>query len=112
MVDHRPACRFLMLDAVNQSKQTKFYDRNQFRFLLESDENSITRIMYDDLLKFPDKSAKFNSYNLQLSRIPRERNIVLKNKAPQSSKPGGNCLHLCVANYFNPFDPDSKHTSI
>lgn len=51
MIDHKPVCRLLILDVVNQPKQVKYYDRNNFNFLLKSDESSKTRIMYDDLEK-------------------------------------------------------------
>ena len=50
-IDHKPACRLLILDAVNQDRQIKYYDRNKFKFLLQADEKSKTRIMYYDLLK-------------------------------------------------------------
>ncbi|WP_256004872.1 GNAT family N-acetyltransferase [Pedobacter deserti] len=49
ILDHKPACRLLILDAINQPKQLKYYDRNGFRFLLKSDESAKTRIMYYDL---------------------------------------------------------------
>ncbi|CAM4320529.1 hypothetical protein SAMN06265348_110136 [Pedobacter westerhofensis] len=55
-VDHKPACRLLTLDAVNQFKQIKYYNRNEFEFLLETDENSKTRVMYYDLLKLKHRS--------------------------------------------------------
>jgi GNAT superfamily N-acetyltransferase len=51
MIDHKPACRLLILDAVNQPKQLKYYDRNDFKFLLKADEESKTRFMYYDLEK-------------------------------------------------------------
>lgn len=50
-IDHKPACRLLLLDAVNQSRQIKYYDRNEFKFLLLSDEHNKTRFMYFDLFK-------------------------------------------------------------
>jgi len=49
--DHKPGCRLLILDAVNQTKQIKYYDRNSFKFLMLSDEHSKTRFMYFDLFK-------------------------------------------------------------
>lgn len=51
ILDHKPACRLLILDAVNQSRQLKYYDRNGFQFLLKDDEDKKTRIMYYDLQK-------------------------------------------------------------
>lgn len=51
LIDHKPACRLLILDAINKAKQLKYYDQNGFRFLLGSDETSKTRIMYYDLAK-------------------------------------------------------------
>lgn len=49
IIDHKPACRLLILDAINQPKQLKYYDRNGFKFLLSADETAKTRIMYYDL---------------------------------------------------------------
>ena len=49
LIDHKPACRLLILDAINHSKQLKFYNQNGFKFLLSADEKSRTRIMYYDL---------------------------------------------------------------
>lgn len=51
MVDHKPACRLLILDAINQERQLKYYDRNNFKFLLNEDEKNSTRIMFYDLVK-------------------------------------------------------------
>ena len=48
-VEHKPACRLLLLDAYNQEKQVNYYIRNDFRFLLDMDEKDTTRIMYFDL---------------------------------------------------------------
>lgn len=50
-IGHKPACRLLVLDAVNQPKQLRYYGRNKFKFLLDADHNNKTRIMYYDLLK-------------------------------------------------------------
>lgn len=50
-IDHKPGCRLLIIDAVNKSKQIRYYNRNKFKFLLDSDQDSKTRIMYYDLLK-------------------------------------------------------------
>ncbi len=49
LIDHKPACRLLILDAINHVKQLKYYDQNGFKFLLSADENSRTRMMYYDL---------------------------------------------------------------
>jgi len=43
-----PACRLLILDAINEQKQVNFYKRNQFTFLLESDSTNETRLMFYD----------------------------------------------------------------
>jgi hypothetical protein len=51
ITDHKPACRLLILDAINKPKQIKYYERNDFKPLLDDDTNSKTRIMYYDLLK-------------------------------------------------------------
>lgn len=49
LIDHKPACRLLILDAINHDKQLKYYDQNGFKFLLSADEKSRTRMMYYDL---------------------------------------------------------------
>jgi GNAT superfamily N-acetyltransferase len=51
LLDHKPACRLLLLDAYNREKQLKYYQRNNFNFLLDSDGEDKTRIMYFDLLR-------------------------------------------------------------
>jgi len=49
--DHKPACRLLLLDAINKERQIKYYKKNNFEFLLDEDENNENRIMYFDLLQ-------------------------------------------------------------
>jgi GNAT superfamily N-acetyltransferase len=51
ITDQKPACRLLILDAINHAKQLKYYDQNGFKFLLSADEDSRTRMMYYDLEK-------------------------------------------------------------
>jgi hypothetical protein len=48
ILDHKPACKFLLLDAINKEKQTKYYKNNNFDFLLDDKEDK-TRIMYFNL---------------------------------------------------------------
>lgn len=50
-IEHKPACRLLILDAYNKSKQTEMYEKNDFLFLLESDKNDKHRFMYFDLMR-------------------------------------------------------------
>ncbi len=47
-----PACRLIILDAINEPQQVKYYGRNHFLFLMESDAEQRTRLMYFDLLNF------------------------------------------------------------
>lgn len=47
--DHH-ACKFITLDAY--SKSLKFYEKNDFKYLTESDSKSDTRQMYYDLTPF------------------------------------------------------------
>ena len=61
--DNKTGCRFLVVDAYNQEKVLRFYERNKFRFLYateelereeqhfpESDEPIHTRLMFLDLM--------------------------------------------------------------
>jgi len=50
-IEHKPACRLLILDAYNKPKQTEMYEKNDFLFLLESDKNDKHRFMYFDLMR-------------------------------------------------------------
>ena len=47
--DAKPACRLLLLDAVNQPKQINYYTQNDFAFLFPDDKDEETRFMYFDL---------------------------------------------------------------
>jgi len=47
--DCKPACRLMLLDAVNQPKQITYYERNDFTFLFKEDISQPTRLMYFDL---------------------------------------------------------------
>ena len=46
------ACRFILVDANNNSRTISYYIRNGFEFIRESDQNKQTRMMYYDLNKF------------------------------------------------------------
>ena len=50
LVGHKPACRFLILDAYNQERQIKYYVKNSFIFLLKEDIDHKTRTMYFDMM--------------------------------------------------------------
>ena len=51
LVDHKPACRLLLLDAYNKPKQLKYYESNGFLFLNDSNTSDKTRLMYYDLIQ-------------------------------------------------------------
>lgn len=50
-IEHKPACRLLILDAYNKPIQLKTYQKNDFLFLLESDKGEKHRFMYFDLMR-------------------------------------------------------------
>lgn len=50
-ISHKPACRLLILDAYNHPKQISIYQKNDFNFLLASDEGEENRFMYFDLMR-------------------------------------------------------------
>jgi hypothetical protein len=59
LLENKSACRFLIVDAYNNERTIKFYQKNGFDFLLgENDKNEETRSMYLDLL--PHKKALEN----------------------------------------------------
>lgn len=52
LINHKPACRLLLLDAINKERQIKYYRTNGFEFLLDNDVNEENRLMFFDLLPF------------------------------------------------------------
>ncbi len=50
-IEHKPACRLLILDAYNQPKQIAMYEKNDFVFLLNTDQEERHRFMYFDLMR-------------------------------------------------------------
>ncbi len=50
-IEHKPACRLLILDAYNKPQQLALYEKNDFIFLLESDKEKKHRFMYFDLMR-------------------------------------------------------------
>ncbi len=51
LINHKPACRLLLLDAYNKPQQQKYYQRNDFQFLENSSIQDVTRLMYFDLIQ-------------------------------------------------------------
>lgn len=49
---NKTGCRFLLVDAYNQERVLRFYEKNGFRYLGGDKENDATRIMYFDLYTF------------------------------------------------------------
>lgn len=49
IIEHKPACRLLLLDAYNKERQINFYEKNGFRFVLDTDQHANKRLMYFDL---------------------------------------------------------------
>jgi len=54
LIEHKPACRLLLLDAYNKPKQINYYERNGFIFLDDSSTKDATRLMYYDLIQLSD----------------------------------------------------------
>lgn len=47
--NNKTGCRFIVVDAYNNARTIKFYEKNHFKFMSESDDNENTRLMYFDL---------------------------------------------------------------
>jgi GNAT superfamily N-acetyltransferase len=47
--ENKTGCKFILVDAYNEEKVLKFYLKNGFDFLIESDKAAQTRSMYFDL---------------------------------------------------------------
>ncbi|RLJ15938.1 GNAT family N-acetyltransferase [bacterium endosymbiont of Escarpia laminata] len=51
-IRNKTGCRFIIVDAYNTSDVTSFYEKNGFTFLIASDTEDKTRLMYFDLATF------------------------------------------------------------
>lgn len=51
LIEHKPACRLLILDAYKKPKQLSLYQKNDFIFLSDNNQNDKHRFMYFDLLR-------------------------------------------------------------
>jgi len=49
VTDNRTGCRFIVVDAYNDTKTISFYRNNGFRFLHSSDVDADTRLLFYDL---------------------------------------------------------------
>lgn len=49
---NKTGCRFIIVDAYNNPKIIRFYQKNNFVFLVPSDKDEDTRLMYFDLITF------------------------------------------------------------
>ena len=49
---NKTGCRFIIVDAYNEPRVIAFYKKNNFEFLIPSDSNDATRLMYFDLALF------------------------------------------------------------
>ena len=54
---NKTGCRFITVDAYNNERTLRFYERNGFRFLTSTDKTENTRQMYFDLKPFADLNA-------------------------------------------------------
>jgi GNAT superfamily N-acetyltransferase len=50
--NNKTGCRFITVDADNDPKTLKFYEKNEFDYLTESDKNDPSRLMYFDLIRY------------------------------------------------------------
>ncbi len=51
-INNKTGCRFIIVDAYNDERVIRFYQRNEFDFLILDEKNDQTRLMYFDLIKF------------------------------------------------------------
>jgi len=58
LTDNRTGCRFITVDALNDKRGKKFYQKNGFEFLHSKDKNKKTRIMWFDLKRLILNTSK------------------------------------------------------
>lgn len=71
LTENRTGCRFITVDAYNNTQTIAFYERNDFNFLTDADKNEDTRQMYFDLKPFAKLMA--DAGHKQMGKI-RTRN--------------------------------------
>ncbi len=47
--NNKTGCRFIVVDAYNNNKTIRFYEKNDFKFITNLDNTEKTRLMYFDL---------------------------------------------------------------
>lgn len=57
---NKTGCRFIIVDALNNEDTLRFYQRNDFEFLIEDGQEK-TRLMYYDLKPFQDIADRANA---------------------------------------------------
>ena len=50
--NNKTGCRFIIVDAANGPRTLKFYEKNEFKYLLTDDTTDKTRLMFYDLSQF------------------------------------------------------------
>jgi GNAT superfamily N-acetyltransferase len=61
LTKNKTGCRFIIVDALNNESALKFYQRNEFVFLMKGDVHEPTRLMYYDLKPFQDLADTANA---------------------------------------------------
>ena len=51
---NKTGCRFILVDAYNKDRVLKFYQSNDFDFLIPPEEGETTRLMFFDLIRFKE----------------------------------------------------------
>lgn len=54
ITDNRTGCRFITVDAYNNSRVINFYEKNEFELFTDKDKGRDTRSMFFDLRRFKD----------------------------------------------------------
>lgn len=54
ITNNKTGCRFITVDAYNNPDTLRFYQKNNFRFFTDNDQNNKTRSMYFDLVSIID----------------------------------------------------------
>lgn len=61
--NNKTGCRFITVDADNNLRTIKFYERNGFEFLTEKDRDERNRLMFFDLIRYAAYIGNFSSRN-------------------------------------------------
>jgi len=69
LVNNKTGCRYIIVNAYNNTRALRFYENNEMKYLTEKDKNKKTRIMYFDLLPYHNTIQKEEKFKRSIEEV-------------------------------------------